>query len=288
MRSNLQRLLDDYTAARIERHEVLEATARKERRMLRSFVEVFGNRPVGNMSRTDVERWLGTLHRLAPATRRLHYSALRQFVRWLRLNRHMRADPLLEVKPPRVPRSIPRALNPDEVAALHAVLPDLRAEVIFALMHSLGMRRCEVVTVEVGDWDMHARTIHIRYGKGGHERMVPTTQHVDRLLRRYTAGMGAGPLIRNNDRTRGVTSGYVGILMQRWMQTAGIKAAPFDGKACHSLRHTAASNLVDAEPDLRVAQQFLGHAGLSSTQVYLRRVGLDRMRAAMERSGPAA
>lgn len=81
-----------------------------------------------------------------------------------------------------------------------------------------------------------------------------------------------------------MSTSYLGRLMSTWMFDAGIKRGAFDGFNCHSLRHTIASELVESGADLPTVQEFLGHVSLTSTQVYLRRAAVGRVRDAMEQA----
>ena len=278
-----------YVAARRARHEITVDTARRLATILGGFTDSYGRRDPAKLGRADVERWQATRSHVAPGTRRLEYSAVRQFIRYLLRRRIIRHDPTADMPTPRVPRSVPRALTHDEAAALAGALPDARARAVFALMRRCGLRRGEVVGLEVGDWDRHGETLRV-CGKGGHERLVPVPSDVAPVLSGYLAehGAAAGPMIRTVDGCRGISHSYLGRLMSGWMVDAGVKTGAGDGRACHSLRHTAASELADVEPDLRVVGELLGHQHLSSTAVYVRRVGLGRVRSAMEASAPEA
>jgi site-specific recombinase XerD len=270
---------------RLDRREVQPITLEAQRCTLRSFAESFGQRIVKNMSQSDIERWMVSRRHVAASTLRKELSDIRVFTHWLQEQGVIKRDPMVHVKSPRVPRSVPRALDRTETEALEAVLPDARARAIVALMLDVGLRRVEVIRLQTGSWNRTDRTLRV-VGKGGHERIVPITDEVGRVLGEYVGGMTWGPMIRRNDRVTGITDNYVSRMMRGWMEEAGVKIEAGDGKACHSLRHTCASELADAEPDLRVTQELLGHADLGSTQVYLRHAGLGRIRAAMELANP--
>jgi site-specific recombinase XerD len=281
---DMLKLARRYTAGRIERRDVKRVTAMRQHGVLARFAESYGRRDPKNLSRVDIERWIAErAPHLAVGTRRFEISTLRQFCRWLQRERYVRHDPMLEIKPPRVPRRVPRALSSDQDAAIEAVLPDARAWAIYALLRLEGLRRCEVISLQVGDWNRDAHILHVT-GKGDHQRDIPVTARAAQLLSEYVreTGANAGPLIRKNHGRGPISNSWIGILMRGWMEEAGVKERPHDGKGCHSLRHTLASNVADEEPDLRVVQDLLGHADLSSTQIYLRRAKLDKIRAAME------
>jgi site-specific recombinase XerD len=287
-RLTLTPLIRKYIRGRVDRREIEPITADRHRHALVTFAESFGGRQVKMMGRADIERWVASRGKNSVATRRLEMSTVRGFVRWLQVERIIKSDPMVSVKSPKPARRVPRALTRPEVEALCAVLPDARARAIVALMLGAGLRRCEVIRLQVGDWDRHAQTIQVR-GKGGHERHVPVTAHVAEALGEYIGGARLGPMIRSymNDAS-GLSTSSMTKLMRGWMVEAGVKHAPWDGKAGHALRHTVASDVADVEPDLRVVQEMLGHASLSSTQIYLRHAGLGRVRAAMDAANPSS
>ena len=272
-----------YTQGRRNRGEIAKNTMVRNRSILASFAEHFGMRPITSLGRSHIEAWQADRGHLGPASRRNEFQAVRQFTKWIKLERLIKTDPCAGMKAPKVPRSVPRALMADEVDRLRAVLPDRRAVAMVALMLDMGLRRGEVITLQVGDWDRTARTLRVT-GKGGHTRLLPVPGSVASDLTAYLDEMGtrSGPMIRRLDGVSPISNAYIGLLTRQWMEEAGVKVRPGDGKACHSLRHTMASEVADIEPDLRVLQGLLGHASLSSTQVYLRGADMDRMRAALE------
>lgn len=280
-----ERLVLQYIRGRVARHEIKQNTASKQRSILLSFAASYGKRPINLLGRKHVEAWLATLEPLAPGSRRNHYQALRQFARWLLLERKIKSDPMASMRAPKVPRSVPRAMPAGDVDRLLAVLPDHRARLVVALMLRMGLRRQEVVTLQTGDYDSAAETLTV-VGKGDHVRILPVPDDVAAAIRAYLAVRGtiAGPLVLREDGRGGLSNSRVGQMVRGWMEAAGVKQRPYDGRAAHALRHTLATNVVAVEPDLRVVQQILGHQSLTSTQVYLKFADLGRVRAAMERA----
>lgn len=287
--TQLSSLARRWTIDRVRRHEITAATAARHRSILGSFAELFGQRPIANISRTDIERWQADRSHLAAGTRRHEFSVLRQFIKHLVRSGHVRRDPTVGMRAPKVPRAADRALSRDEVEALEAALPDNRARAIFALMRYVGLRRAEVLALQVGDWDRRGEVVHV-IGKGGHHRTEPVPPWVTAALRAYLAECPAtaGPLIRTLDGSRGLAHSTLGRMMAKWMTDAGIKVAPFDGRNCHALRHTIASELIESGADICTVQELLGHASITSTQVYLRRAAVSRVRDAMLAARSAA
>lgn len=281
-------LVDCYVSGRVKRGEIARTTRRRTLTVLRIFAETYGDRDPAKLSGRDVDRWLGERSHLAAGTRRSEWSVVHVFAIWLVQRGVVRRDPFIGKRPPKVPRVGGRDLSRDECEAIEAVLPDARAWAIYSLMRWLGLRRSEVLSIQVGDWDRRGRVLRV-IGKGGHERIEPVPEWVSGRLATYLneTGATAGPLIRTLDGRRGISDCYVGALMRRWMIEAGVKRAPLDGRACHSLRHTIASELIESGADIKVVQELLGHASLTSTQVYLRRAAAGRVLEAMERARAA-
>jgi len=146
------------------------------------------------------------------------------------------------------------------------------------LMVGCGLRRGEVARATWADYDATAHVLLV-HGKGGHERLVPVPAPVRRALEQVP-GWHSGPILAHDGRPYLPAS--IGSRVVAVMKRADVKVAPRDGVSGHALRHTAASDVLDQCGDLRVVQEMLGHAQLSSTSIYLRRAGIPRMAEAME------
>lgn len=274
----------EYVTGRIARGEITPGTGRNHRCYLSLFAEAMGNRPVGRIGVSDIERWMESRSHLRVATRRSQFSVVRSFCAWL-VDRHlMRTNPFDKLRSPKLPRSIPRALPEQNVERLLAACPDERARLIVWLMVGLGCRCCEVANLEVGDWDRRAGIVRV-VGKGGHERELPTTAEVEAALSSYLTVHPAtsGALVRSyRDDVQPLQANTISGMVSEWMRAAGIKAIARDGVSAHALRHTAASDVAERCGDLRVVQEMLGHRHLATTSIYLRRAGMASMRTAMQ------
>lgn len=253
----------------------------------RTLERILGDVTVEGFDRAWVVTWREGRRRLAPGSQRAEWSRLRGFTAWATERGHIAVDPCNGVPAPKVPRSVPRHLTMDDVEALWAVLPDQRARCIVAMLLGLGLRRSELASLQVADWDEDERTIRI-VGKGGHVRVLPVPDPTALELRRYLATVPAtsGPLIRSQrDGMSPITGHTIGRLVTGWLTDADIKHRAWDGKAAHALRHTFAAGLfLGAGGDLLVVQEALGHASVATTAVYLRSASnVERIRRAMER-----
>lgn len=282
--SELEVLCDRFLDEQVRLHRLSALSVRNYRPALRRLRVVLGERPISSISEADVEQWLMRQKHLSTATRRTRFSMMRQFCRWLIRKGHITSDPTREVPPPKLPRSVPRALPKAAIRRLVLACPDARARAIVVLMVELGLRCVEVSNLQIGDWDTKAQTIRI-VGKGGHERVLPMTRAAAGALRVYLLGwpVNAGPLFRSKrNHARALESDSISRLVAQWMTDAGIKTATRDGISAHALRHTAASDVLEQCGDLLVVQEMLGHVHLATTSIYLRRAGLSKLRDAME------
>lgn len=149
-------------------------------------------------------------------------------------------------------------------------------------MLGLGMRRIEVHRLNVEDWDRWGETVRVT-GKGSHERILPVTAAVRRAWDRYLAEdpRATGPLFLNCYGGR-LSATTITKLVGDALTDAGVKRRAYDRACAHALRHTAASDVLDASHDLRLVQAMLGHANVATTSVYLRRATVGELRTAME------
>lgn len=284
----LLKLTYRYASERQARGEINAKTARSIKAVLGRFAEAVEHRDPRKIQRRHVERWLEQLD-VRPGTRYHDFSIVRCFTRWCVENGHMRKDPVVGVTVPKVPKSAPRRLNTADAIRVAGYAPDARARAIVLLMLQECLRRAEVAAIELGDLDLVSRTLGVRGkgGAGGVTRYVPVSDEsawaIGRYLAEYPAG--AGPLFRSYLRPgRGITAHYVGQLVAEWMTAAGVKERPWDGKSGHALRHTGASNMVEEGAEIRAVSQMLGHADLSTTQIYTNGVTPDMRSAAAGRT----
>lgn len=277
-------LIDRYLDGRRRRGELTDRTTRQQRHVLGTFAETFGARDLRMLGPGDVDRWLERFGDVAPSTRRARWQIVRVFTRWLTAERLIRRDPCATMKAPKQPRSVPRALADRDVARLlGACGDDERLRVIVMLMVHLGLRAGEVARLDLGDIDWRRRTLRVT-GKGGHERLLPIVPAVEQALDRWAAAVprAGGPVVCQWDHpSRPLTPETISDYMTRLFVAAGLKRGRYDGISGHSLRHTCASDLVDRGADVRVVQQVLGHQSLDTTQIYLRSIDVETMRAAL-------
>ena len=231
----------------------------------------------------DVNAYLAHLHvrseRIRPASQRRLHSSLRRFYAWLIERGQIATDPLLNIERPMRAERFPKTLSEAQIEALLAA-PDisrplgLRDRALLELLYATGLRVSELVGLklfEVSLQDGVVRTL----GKGAKERLVPLGEVAAERLRHYLAE--ARPILlkgRGSDfvfvtqRTAGgggMTRQMAWTLIKKHAATAGIAK---DKVSPHVLRHAFATHLLNHGADLRAVQMLLGHADISTTQVY--------------------
>lgn len=231
--------------------------------------------------------------RAASAVRGLHRFALREGL--------CARDPGAEVRPPSLPRRLPKALDVDQVIRLLGAVPGdtpsaLRDRALLELLYATGARISETVGLDVDDLtrDPERHTIVLR-GKGGTMRVVPVgtfaRQAVDAYLVRgrpalVGAGRGSAAVFLN---TRGARLSRQGawLVLRRAARAAGLPVTGARAVSPHTLRHSYATHLLDGGADIRVVQELLGHASVTTTQVYTL-VTVDHLREVYALAHPRA
>jgi integrase/recombinase XerC/integrase/recombinase XerD len=229
------------------------------------------------------------------ATIRLQFAALRSFFKWLTRRRGWKTNPLLEVQLPKREKKLPVVLTVTQVEAMLALPLSLekskrdavwapeRDTAILELFYSTGMRLSELVALNVADIDTYTETVRV-FGKGKKERLCPVGSKALEAVQRYRlkAGVHDGPLFLSKLRTRITGQAVDDVIMKYWRASGlPVHLTP------HKLRHSYATHLLNNGADLRSVQELLGHASLSTTQIYTH-VSTQRMKEHYEAAHPRA
>jgi site-specific recombinase XerD len=279
--ADVQRLVRVYVREKRNRKEWTAASVKMPSTALRSLCDSFGQRPISQFGPKAIDRWLESTARLAPSTRRNYVNVVRAFSRWLVQHGHIRRDPCVEMARIKRPRTVVHVVTKDEAAAVWQVCHTDRDRALFALMYVLGLRCIDCSRLDVQDWD-RASGVLIVTGKGMHERFMPVTDYIARLLRCHiaTEPRTAGPMFPSCKGGR-LTAQTISERISLLMYAAGIKTGPRDGKSPHALRRTMATETLMASHDLRATQDLLGHVDLSSMRPYIARAAVSEMAAAV-------
>ncbi len=202
-------------------------------------------------------------------------SSLKRFYRHLLRDNRVQGDPTLQIESPKLPRNLPKVLTEEDVEALLAAPSletalGLRDKSMLEALYASGLRVSELVSMQVGQLSQDMGVVRV-VGKGGKERLVPVGEEALTWLRRYLDN--ARPEILSGRQTdalfvtaRGtsMTRQAFWHLIRRYANRAGIHR----GISPHTLRHAFATHLLNHGADLRVVQMLLGHADISTTQIY--------------------
>jgi site-specific recombinase XerD len=232
--------------------------------------------------------------RPAPATVARKLAAIRAFFRVMREHGLVAHNPAELLPAPKRPARLPTVLKPEQAAALLDRIPattplELRDRALFELAYACGLRAEELVTLDVTSPDFDGESVRVE-GKGGRTRIIPVGEAALRAIGAYlerarpalAAGDGEPALFLSKSGRRLSTSD-----VRRRLRTWERHAAVHGGISPHALRHSFATHLLEGGADLRAIQEMLGHASLSTTQIYTR-VDSARLRSAYSRSHPRA
>ncbi len=257
---------------------------------------------LADVREADVEAYIGELRgsSLAPATVARAVVAVRSLHRFLADEGRAEGDPGADVATPRVPSGLPKALSEAEVSALLAAVvgdePSARRDrAILEVLYGTGVRISELVGLRLGDIDLESGLLRA-FGKGSKERVVPLGRHAAAALSAWLGPGGRPALVPQRWARRGdaeavflnrrggrLTRQGAWLVVKHWGSEAGIA----DKLTPHVLRHSCATHMLDHGADLRAVQEMLGHASVSTTQVYTK-VSTERLFAAYRAAHPRA
>ena len=257
---------------------------------------------LGDVDEGTIETYIADLRArgLAPGTVKRSVVVVRSLYRFLVEEERLARDPGADVAVPSVPMGLPKALDEDEVEALlDAVVgdgpPARRDRAVLETLYGTGLRISELVGLSLGDVDLESGLLRA-FGKGSKERVVPIGRHASKALAAWLAPAGRGALEPRQWKRRGDAEAV--FLNQRggrltrqgaWLVVKGYGEAVGIGEKLtpHVLRHSCATHMLDHGADIRAVQEMLGHASISTTQVYTK-VSTERLFAAYRAAHPRA
>ncbi|WP_345738673.1 site-specific tyrosine recombinase/integron integrase [Prosthecobacter algae] len=232
---------------------------------------------------------------MSRATIRLHFSALRSFFKWLTRRQGWKTNPLLDIQLPKQEKKLPVVLTLTQITDMLDLPMKLEKEraapawaqerdaAILELFYSTGMRLSELAGLNVEDVDSYSDTVRV-FGKGSKERLLPIGTPAMEAIQRYRlkAGVHSGPLFLSKLRKR-ITNQAIGDVVEKYWKKSGLPVHVTP----HKLRHSFATHLLNNGADLRSVQELLGHASLSTTQIYTH-VSTQRMKEVYDAAHPRA
>ena len=273
--------LDKFITYLIAEKNASPYTIKNYRHEIRQFLDFLKEQGIDSWDGVDryvLRRYLAWLQAegyvKASIARRI--SEMRSFCRYLVREDILDTNPIRTISSPKIPKRLPNYLAPHEVEALLAA-PDAtvpqgqRDRAIMEVLYASGLRVSEVVSLNLSNLDLRHGELRV-WGKGGKERLALLGQPACRALTRYIQD-GRSKLIKENRATNALflnrwgtrlSTRSVSNVLDKYAKLAGLgrRVTP------HVMRHTFATHLLDGGADLRTVQELLGHASLSSTQIY--------------------
>lgn len=223
---------------------------------------------IEEVTAADVERWIASRRHLSTPTVLRGLSALSSMFKLLQKRGIVGHNPVELVHRPGRPHHQPRALSEQQVTSMLRVVRDCRDKAMLLLLVGLGLRRGELLKLDGGDVDLHARRLHIRSGKGNKERVLPIPAEVQALLEQYLEEHPRAPNepLFLSGHGRRLSRSALARLFGRWLEDAGLKGL---GLSPHACRHFAATRWLGSGLTLPEVQMILGHSGVAVTGRYV-------------------
>ena len=269
-----QKYLQGYLAWLSNEKQYSDLTAENYARDLKHLFELAAETPLKNLKIHHIRRYISQLHSKGLGGRSLArmLSAWRGFYNYLMRDHGLTDNPCAGLRAPKSPKTLPQALSPDEATRMVDLPTDtreaIRDKAIFELFYSSGLRLAELVNLDPVQLDLSAGEVRVT-GKGSKTRIVPLGKFAIAALQAWLA-------IRDQIAQQNETALFVGqrgtrisprvvqLRMKQWGVTQGITSNVHP----HLLRHSFATHVLQSSGDLRAVQEMLGHASISTTQVY--------------------
>jgi len=247
---------------------------RRDLQALAAFCEQSDVDSWGDLDSEHVRVFSATCFRKGLSARSIQrrLSAARTFFRYLIREKAVSKNPVSSVSAPKGKKRLPGNLDADRMARLLDIPGDGaivdRDRAILELLYSSGLRLAELIDLNLGDVDMHDATVRVT-GKGNKDRIVPVGRHALKALRQWYATRGEladadeTAIFVSNRGTR-ISARSVQARVKHWAKQQGLDANVYP----HLFRHSFATHVLESSHDLRGVQELLGHANISTTQVY--------------------
>lgn len=257
-------------------HNTLEAY-RRDLDKFAAHLKCCRDKDLSLVGRKDVMVYLSHLKKegMANSSITRHLVTLRCFYRFLIAEKGLEEDPTTNIDSPSLWKKLPKVLNYQEIEALLSqpnidTLLGIRDAAMLEVLYATGLRVSELVSLTINDINLEVGYL-IAYGKGSKERIVPMGElavqrvkdYLDQVRPKYS-GFKNSPLLFLNRSGKGLTRQGFWKIIKKYARAAGIKGETTP----HSLRHSFATHLLGGGADLRSVQKMLGHADITTTQIY--------------------
>jgi integrase/recombinase XerD len=245
---------------------------------LLGFLEALGINDPSQVSKKDLNSFFASLNKtgLSSNSAARYYSSIKGFFRYLFIQNYIKENPMEKVSSPKLKKGLPLVLSVTEVDSILS-RPDtsnvlgLRDKALLELLYACGVRVSELLGLKVSDLFFNEEMIRV-FGKGSKERLVPVGRSAVKWVNEYL--IKSRPMLEKKHKSenflflnkRGTKLSRMGIwkIVDKYVKDAGIKKEVHP----HTFRHSFATHLLEGGADLRAVQEMLGHADISTTQIY--------------------
>lgn len=267
-----------------------EHTIFNYRRDLEEFKKFLGENSFENADYLVLRKFLGVLKEKSLNSRSISrkLSCLRTFYKFLNREGLLKNNPTTSISSPKLEKHLPIFLTEDEITKLvespnPASLAGLRDRAILETFYSTGIRISELVGLTQGNLDFFGGVVKVM-GKGKKERLAPIGEKAIQAIREYLGKRdSAQSAVFLNKNKKPLTARGVRMIVGKYIHLTALK----EDISPHSLRHSFATHLLNRGADLRCVQELLGHANLSTTQIYTH-VTTDRLKSVYDKAHPRA
>lgn len=247
---------------------------RRDLECLAAYCDKFGLSAWNDLDDEHIRSFAAQTYRrgLSPRSIQRQLSAARTFFRYLQREGHVKKNPVLDISAPKSGKRLPENLDADRMARLLDIPGDgplvARDRAILELLYSSGLRLAELTGLNIGDVDSSDKTVSVT-GKGGKDRIIPVGRFAIEAIiawrkeRSSLANADENALFVSNRGTR-ISGRSVQARVNHWAKRQGIDTRVYP----HLFRHSFATHMLESSHDLRGVQELLGHANISTTQVY--------------------
>lgn len=268
-------LLSGFVAFLNNERQYSPLTAENYSRDLRRLFKLAGSIPINALNNFQIRRYIAQLHSSGLGGKSLArlLSAWRSFFTYLIRDHHYTDNPCTGIRAPKSARQLPHVLSPDEAVRMVDIPTDdktlaVRDKAMYELLYSSGLRLAELVGLNLDALDFSDASVRVT-GKGKKSRIVPLGSHAIRALQTWL--LLRAPVVKSGEEAvfvsrtgKRISARSVQVRIKAW----GIRQGLISNIHPHLLRHSFASHVLQSSGDLRAVQEMLGHASISTTQVY--------------------
>ena len=267
-----------------------EHTILNYKKDLEEFKKFLGEAKIESVSYLTLRKFLSTLKERGLKSRSISrkLSSLRSFFRFLNREGFLKSDPTSAISSPKLEKHLPIFLTEDEITRLvespdTKELSGFRDRAILETFYSTGMRVSELIGLNQENIDFFGGVAKVM-GKGRKERLTPIGDRALRTIREYLERRdNSQPAVFLNKNGRRLTARGVRVILDKYVRILALR----ENISPHSLRHSFATHLLNRGADLRSVQELLGHANLSTTQIYTH-LTTDRLKSVYDKAHPRA